>query len=56
MRVHWIGEEWCYLFTPNKGWQCWQCWKLGWGDTNTQEYDFVTEEPAVEMATDLVTF
>ena len=47
------GEEWCYLFTPNKGWQC---WKLGWGDTNTQEYDFVTEEPSVEMATDLVTF
>ena len=36
------GEEWCYLFTPGTGWQC---WKLGWGDTNTQEYDFITEEP-----------
>jgi hypothetical protein len=47
------GEEWCYLFTPNQGWQC---WKLGWGDTNTQEYDFVTEEPAIEISTDLVTF
>ena len=36
------GEEWCYLFTPGTGWQC---WKLGWGETNTQEYDFITEEP-----------
>lgn len=36
------GEEWCYLFTPGTGWQC---WKFGWGDTNTQEYDFITEEP-----------
>lgn len=35
-------EEWCYLFTPGSGWQC---WKMGWGDTNTQEYDFITEEP-----------
>jgi len=46
------GEEWCYLFTPGSGWQA---WKLGWGDTNTQEYDFITEQPAIEMATDLVT-
>lgn len=38
------GEEWCYLFTPGSGWQC---WKLGWGDENTQEYDFVTEQPAL---------
>lgn len=36
------GEEWCYLFTPGEGWQC---WKLGWGDENTLEYDFATEEP-----------
>ena len=36
------GEEWCYLFTPGDGWQA---WKLGWGDTNTQEYDFLTEQP-----------
>ena len=36
------NEEWCYLFTPGEGWQC---WKLGWGDENTLEYDFVTEEP-----------
>ena len=36
------GEEWCYLFTPGDGWQA---WKLGWGDTNTAEYDFITEEP-----------
>ena len=36
------GEEWCYLFTPDHGWQC---WKLGWGETNTVEYDFNTEEP-----------
>jgi len=36
------GEEWCYLFTPGSGWQA---WKLGWGDTNTAEYDFVTEAP-----------
>ena len=31
-----LGEEWCYLFSPGWGWQC---WKLGWGDTNTVEYD-----------------
>jgi|TARA_B100000902_G_C27050231_1_gene783766 hypothetical protein len=36
------GEEWCYLFTPDHGWQC---WKLGWGETNTVEYNFDTEEP-----------
>ena len=35
------GEEWCYLYTPNQGWQC---WKLGWGETNTQEYNLTTEE------------
>mgnify|MGYP001243649538 FL=1 len=46
------GEEWCYLFTPNRGWQC---WKLGWGDTNTLEYDFITEEPSQELSTDTVT-
>lgn len=40
------GEEWCYLFTPGSGWQA---WKLGWGDEKTQEYDFVTEEPALLM-------
>jgi len=46
------GEEWCYLFTPGRGWQCWQ---LGWGDTNTQEYDFITEEPSQELSTDTMT-
>jgi len=39
------GEEWCYLFTPGSGWQA---WKLNWGE-KTQEYDFVTEEPALLM-------
>ena len=39
------GEEWCYLFTPGSGWQC---WKLGWGDTNTQEYDIVAEKPTID--------
>ena len=38
------GEEWCYLFTPGSGWQC---WKLGWGETNTVEYDMITEQPAL---------
>ena len=38
------GEEWCYLFTPGSGWQC--C-KLGWGETNTVEYDMITEQPAL---------
>ena len=47
------GEEWCYLFTPGTGWQC---WKLGWGDTNTQEYDFITEEPLKIGQGALVTF
>ena len=47
------GEEWCYLFTPGSGWQC---WKLGWGDTNTQEYDFITEEPLTCGQGALVTF
>jgi len=47
------GEEWCYLFTPGSGWQC---WKLGWGETNTQEYDFITEEPLKEGQGALVTF
>ena len=40
------GEQWCYLFTPGSGWQA---WKLGLGDENTQEYDFVTEQPALLM-------
>jgi len=47
------GEEWCYLFTPGSGWQC---WKLGWGETNTQEYDFITEEPLKIGQGALVTF
>ena len=47
------GEEWCYLFTPGTGWQC---WKLGWGDTNTAEYDFITEEPLTLGQGALVTF
>lgn len=47
------GEEWCYLFTPGTGWQC---WKLGWGETNTQEYDFITEEPLKCGQCALVTF
>ena len=47
------GEEWCYLFTPGTGWQC---WKLGWGDTNTQEHDFITEEPLKIGQGALVTF
>ena len=46
------GEEWCYLFTPDE--ICykrgWQCWKLGWGETNTVEYDMMTEEPALVAA------
>ena len=46
------GEEWCYLFTPGDGWQC---WKLGWGDTNTAEYDFLTEEPLTVGKGSLVT-
>ena len=46
------GEEWCYLFTPGSGWQC---WKLGWGDENTLEYDFITEEPIKEGQGALVT-
>ena len=46
------GEEWCYLFTPGLGWQC---WKLGWGDTNTQEYDFVTEQPLTADLARIVT-
>ena len=47
------GEEWCYLFTPGDGWQA---WKLGWGDTNTAEYDFITEEPLKAGQGALVTF
>ena len=47
------GEEWCYLFAPGSGWQC---WKLGWGDTNTAEYDFITEEPLKFGQGALVTF
>jgi len=47
------SEEWCYLFTPGSGWQC---WKLGWGDTNTAEYDFITEEPLKIGQGALVTF
>ena len=40
------GEEWCYLFTPGEGWQC---WILGWGDTNTLEYDMEKECPILEV-------
>tara|TARA_B100001094_G_C17946453_1_gene678263 strand:+ start:195 stop:716 length:522 start_codon:yes stop_codon:yes gene_type:complete len=47
------GEEWCYLFTPGTGWQC---WKLGWGETNTQEYDLVTEEPLMDGLFPVSTF
>ena len=39
-------EEWCYLFTPGEGWQA---WKLGWGDTNTVEYDMISEQPALSL-------
>ena len=46
------GEEWCYLFTPGDGWQA---WKLGWGDTNTAEYDFVTEAPLTADLARIVT-
>jgi hypothetical protein len=46
------GEEWCYLFTPGSGWQA---WKLGWGDTNTAEYDFVTEAPLTANLNRIVT-
>ena len=42
-----LGEEWCYLFSPGWGWQC---WKLGWGDTNTVEYDMIREEPTLTTA------
>jgi len=48
-----MGEEWCYLFTPGTGWQC---WKLGWGETNTQEYDLVTEEPLMDGLFPVSTF
>lgn len=47
------GEEWSYLFTPGTGWQC---WKLGWGETNTQEYDLVTEEPLMDGLFPVSTF
>ena len=46
------GEEWCYLFTPGDGWQA---WKLGWGDSNTTEYDFITEAPLTANLNRIVT-